>query len=907
MAGYVEVARRDRGSGSGRGGVAIFATSSIADKVTCVHSSSKAERVWVVIHSSMGEVLLGTWYRTPGATDHDGSIQSLQNEHTELASSVAGTLLVGDLNAHHVRWLQHSSGTSVAGEQLRQITSEMGLPQLVKEPTRRKYLLHLALSDIQDASAAVLPAVADHRVVEVTFTLPMVEEVTVSREIWLFKQADWDRMNDIFAETDWSLLGHEHPDDAVARFNQEITAAMSACVPKKAIQQKQSTHPWLNDKVKVAVSKKVAAAGTAMEAQAARDCSKIIAKEREVWIAQTRAEMMALPRGSWAWWKKEKQLQQKVVKPSGIPALRQADKTWALESQEKADLLAATFRSKCHLPSPPAERSGYDEIIEVQVAWPDGAYNERVNLERADYFLKTLDEGSATGPDHIPACVLKRCHDTLAAPLLHLCLLILRWGHWPSQWTEHWIAAIHKKKEVFNPKNYRGVHMTPQVAKVMERLLGSLFIPSLSSELSIGPNQFAYCKKRGSRDALLYLVVSWLLSFMKKCRVALYCSDVSGAFDKVCARRLIKKLSARGMPTDLLAVVESWLRSRKCRVVVTGAESADVILTDQVFQGTVWGPTLWNNYYADAKTAIREKSFEEIVFADDLNAFREYSKGVQNDVILQDMKNCQVELHKWGAANQVQFDPGKESSHILSRQRPHGRPFKILGVEFDCKLIMTDTVCDLAKDARWKLKAVLRTKRYVTGIQLVDIYKSQILSFVEYRTPAIYHACFTALQTLDSVQETLLAAAGMNELEAMYVVNLAPLSVRRDIALLGVIHRTILGRGPCHFKRFIKRLGSLHAGQKHRFQLQEYGDGDASDYALPNSSPAAYIQNSMLGLIAIYNRLPAQVVEGCGCVPSFQRALQDIVKARALVHQCTDWKFTFSPRIPLHRHPVLSL
>ena len=164
------------------------------------------------------------------------------------------------------------------------------------------------------------------------------------------------------------------------------------------------------------------------------------------------------------------------------------------------------------------------------------------------------------------------------------------------------------------------------------------------------------------------------------------------------------------MPDDILAVIKSWLRDRRGKVVVTGAHSEDVVLRNQVFQGTVWGPMLWNTYYADAKVPIRKESFEEIIFADDLNAFREYPKEAKDETILQDMSNCQKELHSWGRANQVEFHPGKESSHILSRSRPIGESFKILGVEFDCKLVMADAVLDLAKEARWKLKSVLRTK-----------------------------------------------------------------------------------------------------------------------------------------------------------------------------------------------------
>ena len=43
---------------------------------------------------------------------------------------------------------------------------------------------------------------------------------------------------------------------------------------------------------------------------------------------------------------------------------------------------------------------------------------------------------------------------------------------------------------------------------------------------------------------------------------------------------------------------------------------------------------LWNCYYADARTAINDNSFQEVIFADDLNGFKEYSSDVPNDEVL---------------------------------------------------------------------------------------------------------------------------------------------------------------------------------------------------------------------------------------------------------------------------------
>ena len=116
------------------------------------------------------------------------------------------------------------------------------------------------------------------------------------------------------------------------------------------------------------------------------------------------------------------------------------------------------------------------------------------------------------------------------------------------------------------------------------------------------------------------------------------------------------------------------------------------MLSDMVFQGTVWGPPFWNCYFEDARVPIIISGFQEIIFVDDLNGFKSYTKEVSKPEIMEDLKTCQQNLHAWGRANQVQFDPTKESFHILDRQNPCGPDFNNLGCIFDGKLIM-DTEC----------------------------------------------------------------------------------------------------------------------------------------------------------------------------------------------------------------------
>ena len=104
-------------------------------------------------------------------------------------------------------------------------------------------------------------------------------------------------------------------------------------------------------------------------------------------------------------------------------------------------------------------------------------------------------------------------------------------------------------------------------------------------------------------------------------------------------------------------MLASWLEERDAFVVVEGVRSSAWKLINQVFQGTVWGPQLWNIFYADARRAIHETGFLETVFADDLNCFRAFDGHASNDDILNAINTCQTELHSWGHANQVVFDP----------------------------------------------------------------------------------------------------------------------------------------------------------------------------------------------------------------------------------------------------------
>ena len=65
------------------------------------------------------------------------------------------------------------------------------------------------------------------------------------------------------------------------------------------------------------------------------------------------------------------------------------------------------------------------------------------------------------------------------------------------------------------------------------------------------------------------------------------------------------------------------------------------------------------------------------------------------------------------------FDASKESFHILHRRLHHSLNFKVLGCVFDSQLLMHAAARHVATEAGWRLKVLLRSRRFFTTPELV--------------------------------------------------------------------------------------------------------------------------------------------------------------------------------------------
>ena len=175
------------------------------------------------IHTDLGPLLLVNWYRPPD-DDATLSMPVFRKDLTTLVENHVGTIVMGDLNIHHRKWLRFSNANTPSGRALQQICDDASLQQLVRAPTRKEYLLDLILSDLEALlNVEVLAPIADHSLVLMVVDINTVSSEASKRDVWVFKRAKWQPLKTQFAgirgfwKRFFSKCRHTHRPDCEVR------------------------------------------------------------------------------------------------------------------------------------------------------------------------------------------------------------------------------------------------------------------------------------------------------------------------------------------------------------------------------------------------------------------------------------------------------------------------------------------------------------------------------------------------------------------------------------------------------------------------------------------------------------------------------------------------------------------
>ena len=127
--------------------------------------------------------------------------------------------------------------------------------------------------------------------------------------------------------------------------------------------------------------------------------------------------------------------------------------------------------------------------------------------------------------------------------------------------------------------------------------------------------------------------------------IGIYCSDVAGAFDRVDSALLPRKLKYFGLNAKLISVIGSWLNQRQGLVIINGTKSNPMRLVNIVFQKTIWRPTPRNAFFGDCVCAISCCGFEVVIYADDCNACKCFTRQTSTETVMESLVKCQASVH----------------------------------------------------------------------------------------------------------------------------------------------------------------------------------------------------------------------------------------------------------------------
>ena len=271
----------------------------------------------------------------------------------------------------------------------------------------------------------------------------------------------------------------------------------------------------------------------------------------------------------------------------------------------------------------------------------------------------------ATGPDNIPAFILKNCAPILAPLLQSIFTQSIITGSLPDDMLCANISPCFKAGDRTDPSNYRPISLTSIICKILEHIVHKHIMNHLDRHSILTDAQHGFRQQRSCETQLIttYHDILTQLDDQNVQKVDAVVLDFAKAFDKVPHKRLAIKLKFYGITGPILDWITAFLSNRTQRVLLDGSSSNPVPVTSGVPQGTVLGPLLFILYINDLPDITVESKVR--LFADDSLIY----KAIKSANDSRDLQNDLDALGRWSEKWLMIFRPDK--CKLLSFTRSH--------------------------------------------------------------------------------------------------------------------------------------------------------------------------------------------------------------------------------------------
>ena len=216
-------------------------------------------------------------------------------------------------------------------------------------------------------------------------------------------------------------------------------------------------------------------------------------------------------------------------------------------------------------------------------------YDGLFTLQEFKEAKQQLQLGKSAGPDQIPPEVLKLCN--LDSILLDMCNSSFMDRERVEQWSLMNIIPVFKSGNMLDPNNYRGISLAPVAAKLYNRLILNRIRPAL--EPFMRHNQNGFRPKRTTTAQVLAL--RRIIEEVRKNNLSsvMVFIDFKKAFDTINRQKMIRILTAYGIPTRIVQAISDMYSNTRARVQTPEGLTEEFQIMRGVLQGDTLAPYLF--------------------------------------------------------------------------------------------------------------------------------------------------------------------------------------------------------------------------------------------------------------------------------------------------------------------------
>ena len=799
------------------GGVALFIKNGLifseSDFRYLNTNNIDLESQWVSIKQPNSKtILIGNIYRPPQG-NIENFIQVLENIFTEIDLLRIEIYIMGDFN---IDMLDKKNAST---KKLLDFIKPFGLYQLIKSPTRYSKDKNSLLDNIFTNSDFISNSgVSDVNLSDHQLIIASRKKAKIVKKKCSFMGRSYRNYNKIAFQNDVTNADWSHFNDestVTGKWNAMLDIlynCINVMCPIKTFRIKQEKEQWITPALLELIKDKDSAMRRAKKRndpelwkkakRLRNNCTKRLRKAKEDFIKENLNNNVGNSKKFW------KNIQEVIPnsnsKNRNSFELFDSEKNVMIDHNNTANYINEFFTGIGPKLAQQYNQTWSYKGIETDIVLDD-FHTEIVEIL---CLCKNININKSSCINHLSSEIIRDAFMAIPNKVVELFNLSFDLCEVPDEWKIAKVTPLPKSGNSKDVGNLRPVSILPLPSKLIEKIVHNRVYNHCNNNKLLDEKQGGF-RPNHSTVSTTSFFLNDLYTAMNdnETTIAVYI-DAMKAFDTVNHNILINKLEYFGIRGRCAKWLENYLHNRKQCTVANDITSDLKSISCGVPQGSVCGPLLFLLYINDLTKAL--KKCKVSLYADDTVLY--YSNS-NMDIVRVSIQEDLIELSNWCRMNKLTINckktkycvygmrsivkKSKNIDMILSLNNvilERVCSYKYLGFILDDQLNFNKHIDVMLNNVSHKLYLLSRIRRYLTKQACILVFKTMVLSLIEYGD-IIYSG--TSKANLDKIDK--LFYRGLRICDASNLAlsknqlckecNIVPLEKRRDVHLLLFMHK----------------------------------------------------------------------------------------------------------------------